>query len=65
MLELGDEVQIIVSGERGTIAAEARYLRSKHKSYLVEYLAADGRATEAWFFEDQISARVLTDPESD
>lgn len=46
LFELGDEVKLVVSDERGTVVGRAEY--STHTSYLVYYKAADGCATSAW-----------------
>lgn len=65
MFGLGNDVEIIVSGERGVVTGEARHMRSSQKQYFVEYRAADGRPTEAWFFEDQIRDRSTEDMKVD
>lgn len=49
LFELGDEVKLALSDERGTVVGRAEY--STHTSYLVHYKAANGCATTAWFDE--------------
>lgn len=51
--ELGQEVEIIISGEKGYIKARAEYLDDM-SSYFVMYKAADGRATTWWLNETEI-----------
>lgn len=50
----GTDVKIKVSGEVGRITGFGRHQRSKAPQFFVEYKAVDGRATEDWFFEDQL-----------
>jgi len=52
--ELGDNVGIIVSSERGMVIARAEYLESEPQ-YLLRYKAADGRACEAWWAENALT----------
>jgi len=52
--QLGDEVSIAVSGERGSIVARAEYATGV-RSYLVRYKAGDGRAVENWWHEDALT----------
>jgi len=52
--ELGAEVKIGVSGERGVVIGRAQYLDSKNCYYL-RYMAADGRATESWWNEGALT----------
>lgn len=54
----GVDVRIKVSGETGTITGFAQHSRGKQKQFYVEYKAADGRATEGWFHEDQLEVRA-------
>lgn len=51
-------VKIKVSGEQGVITGYSQHKRSKGPQFYVEYKAADGRATDAWFFEDQLEIAV-------
>lgn len=51
--ELGAEVQIAYSDEIGEIRARAQYVEANCK-YYVAYKAADGRAVEQWWSEDQL-----------
>ena len=46
--ELGQVVRIAVSGERGTVIGCAKYDGSEDH-YQLRYMAADGKATEAWW----------------
>lgn len=50
----GAAVRIKRSSEAGKITGFASHMRGKTKQFYVEYLGADGRATEDWFHEDQI-----------
>lgn len=53
-IELGSEVAITVSGEKGVVIGMARYLHSETQC-LVRYVAADGRATETWWYESALT----------
>jgi hypothetical protein len=53
--ELGQDVAIAVSGERGTVIARAQYSTSEDQ-YLIRYKCADGRAVEAWWTAGALSA---------
>lgn len=53
--DLNNEVLISVSGEKGLVTARAEYLRDEPQ-YRVQYKAADGRATEAWWQESALEA---------
>lgn len=53
---IGQEVTIDSSGESGTVIGRAKYIISTN-SYFVRYKASDGRATEAWWQQDALSAR--------
>lgn len=57
---LGAEVCIMTSDERGIVIARAEYTTSTN-DYLIQYRAADGRAVEAWWREDAISLISLND----
>lgn len=52
---LGQTVVISVSGETGEVIARAEY-KTSAESYYVRYRSADGRAVEAWWQEDALSA---------
>lgn len=52
---LGQQVVIDESGESGVITARAEYQASQN-SYFLRYKAADGRAVQAWWDEDALSA---------
>lgn len=54
---LGDRVKLAGSNETGDIIGQARYTYS-NPSYLVRYVAADGRLVEAWWNEDAIEVAV-------
>lgn len=56
---LGQEVTIAVSGETGVITGRAEYLASQN-SYYLRHKAADGRAVQAWWEEDALSAAEAT-----
>lgn len=51
LFELGEEVEIAISGERGRVVARAEY-EGGSDSYLVHYKAANGCATNGWFSSD-------------
>lgn len=53
--KLGDDVEIVVSGERGTVIGRAHYTNS-NPTYLVRYKAGDGRMVECWINEDALKA---------
>jgi seryl-tRNA(Sec) selenium transferase len=52
--ELNQEVKIFRSNESGVIIGRAEYV-SGLNNYFVRYVAADGRAVEAWWQEDALS----------
>lgn len=52
---LRQQVQIIVSGESGSVRARSDGVDRPHQ-YLVEYKNSQGMATEAWWTEDQLQA---------
>ena len=51
---LGQTVQVTISKEKGYIKARAEY-KNISNQYLIHYLAADGRAVDAWFEEGDLS----------
>ncbi|AYH10193.1 hypothetical protein C5E22_11675 [Pectobacterium parmentieri] len=55
---LGQVVKVSISGEEGHVKGRAEY-SAYPNSYYVHYLAADGKATERWFDENEIQAVVI------
>ncbi|MDC9614901.1 hypothetical protein PSI19_13725 [Xenorhabdus khoisanae] len=53
--DLGQSVQVTISGEKGHIKARAEYTHGVNQ-YLIHYLAADGWAVDAWFEEGELSS---------
>lgn len=53
--ELGEPVEIDVSGERGTVIGRAEY-EANAPQYFVLMKAADGRAVTQWWEADFISS---------
>lgn len=53
--ELGQAIQVTVSGEKGHVKGRAEYSRSTNQ-YLIHYLTTDGRGIDSWFDEDELSA---------
>lgn len=47
-MDLGQKVELVISGECGQVIGRAQYL-SSDDIYLVRYKAADGRAVEGWW----------------
>lgn len=56
--ELGQVVQVTISGEQGHVKARAEYTYSANQ-YLIHYLAADGRAVDVWFEESELTPAEL------
>lgn len=54
---LHDSVEIGISGEQGYIKGRAEYLAMRPQ-YLVHYKSADGRASEAWFGDEDLVEAV-------
>ncbi|EPX8933633.1 TPA: hypothetical protein ON737_003340 [Morganella morganii] len=52
--ELGQVVQVTISCEEGHVKARAEYHNGPNQ-YLIHYLAADGRGTDGWFEEGELS----------
>jgi len=50
----GDGAEVTRTGESGTVIGVAFYKRTPMTQYLLEYTAADGRASSAWFYEDEL-----------
>lgn len=57
--ELGQQVSIKASDEKGTVEACAKYISSGN-SYYIHYRAADGRAVTQWFEERHIEAETAS-----
>ncbi|WP_336658414.1 hypothetical protein [Enterobacter asburiae] len=53
--DLNQFVELSISGEMGHIKSRAESINHCNQ-YLVHYKAADGRAQESWFDEDDIAA---------
>lgn len=53
--ELGQRVKIDESGEECSVIGRAEYTTAVN-NYFVRYKSADGRAVEAWWTEDALSA---------
>ncbi|TPG61507.1 hypothetical protein [Ewingella americana] len=53
MFELAAKVVVLISGEAGQVKARAEYVNHAN-AYLIHYKAADGRAVDSWFDEDEI-----------
>lgn len=53
--ELGQVIQVIISGEKGSVKGRAEYA-STGNQYLIHYLTADGRAVDGWFDEGELSS---------
>jgi hypothetical protein len=52
--ELGARVSLAKSGETGEVIARAEY-QTTEDSYLVRYMAADGRQVEQWWGESALA----------
>lgn len=57
--ELGAKMAILISGEAGQIKARAEYINHAN-AYLIHYKAADGRAVDSWFDENEIQTAGVT-----
>ena len=53
LYELNQKVKLILSGEKGSVIGRVEYV-STNPQYLIEYVAADGRQVEGWFFAESI-----------
>lgn len=53
--ELRQEVSLSESEEQGIVIGRAEYSNSDN-SYLIRYVAGDGRQVEVWWTEDAIEA---------
>ena len=47
-------MQVTISGEEGHVKARAEYHNGPNQ-YLIHYPAADGRGTDGWFEEGELS----------
>lgn len=52
--ELGREVKIKISGEKGQVVGRVQYLDIQSQ-YQVNYLTTDGRAAQNWFFGRELT----------
>lgn len=52
--QLGDKVELTISGEAGQVIGRATYLNSDPQCY-VHFKTADGCAKSDWFYESQLS----------
>lgn len=50
---LGEKVKVLISGEAGYVKGRAEYADGQ-KQIFIHYKAADGRAVDAWFQEDEL-----------
>ena len=50
----GDKVKVARSGEVGEVVAASVSARLTHQQFLVEYVSADHRATENWFYQSEL-----------
>ena len=55
--ELGQTVDISVSGESGKVIGRADYLHAE-PAYYVRYKSSDGRAVEDWWTQQSLGAHV-------
>ncbi len=53
---LGEIVKVKRSREIGTVTARAVYMRSTEAQFLIEYVTAEGRASEKWFYQSELEA---------
>ncbi|MEY0287979.1 hypothetical protein AB7303_15305 [Providencia rettgeri] len=52
--ELGQVVQVTISGEEGHVKGRAEY-KNMDNQYYIHYLTADGRGVDGWFDESELS----------
>ena len=57
---LGAVVEVGVSGEVGHVKGRAQYT-GHMDGYLIHYQAADGRAVDSWFDENEIKPASIDD----
>lgn len=55
-LELGQEVNLKLSGEHGIVIGRAEYLNTS-PMYQIMYKAGDGRQVTEWWYFDQLELR--------
>lgn len=58
--ELGQVVEVSISGEEGHVKGRAEYA-NMNDHYYIHYLTADGRGVDGWFDEGEISSAVRKD----
>jgi hypothetical protein len=56
--ELSEKVRLAGSTEHGEVRGRAEYVDRGPPSYLVRYVAGDGRLVESWWNEDALEAGV-------
>jgi hypothetical protein len=49
-----DAVTVTRTGESGIVVGVAFYKRTNQPQYLLQYTTADGRASDAWFMDDEL-----------
>ncbi|KVE34312.1 hypothetical protein [Burkholderia sp. TSV86] len=54
---LGEEVEIDVSGEAGKVIGRAEYVNDGN-NYLIRYLDRDKHAVESWWKEDALKSKL-------
>jgi hypothetical protein len=57
--EIGDQVNITVSGENGKVIGRAEY-DEEPPSYFVHYKTGDGRAVQSWWNAARLTAGAAT-----
>lgn len=55
IFDLGQTVQIVCSGETGTVIGRAEFTNAEH-SYNIRYKCGDGRAVESWWTVSALAA---------
>lgn len=55
--QLGNAVTINVSGEKGKVIGQAKYLNAQDQ-LLIQYKDATGRAVEAWWYATDVTSDV-------
>lgn len=53
--DIGQAVELAMSGERGVVVVRAEY-DANERSYYVRYKAADGRQVESWWGQSALKA---------
>jgi hypothetical protein len=54
--ELGSQVEVRISGEKGEVTGRSEFRDSPHQ-YCVDYVASDGRFTQNWFLAPSLLAK--------